>query len=281
MPVLFCPVCGESREAPAVFERDGFPILRCPACGVGKTHLSAGFSTESIYTEEYFQGGQADGYSDYIGSEAVLRAEFGAAVKALRRAGASGGKLLELGCAYGFFLAEAKPYFDVRGIEVSESAARFCRSRGLDVEQGSLTEEYVGRSGPFDAVVMLDVVEHLPEPDRVLELVRGGMKPGGKLLLTTGDWESALSRIMGKRWRLMTPPQHTFFFSPRTMSAMLARVGFDVIECRKPWKTVPFGLILYQLGRILGMSKPPRLDGVSLGLPVNLFDAFRMVAVRR
>lgn len=261
--------------------RDGFPILRCSACGVGKTDLPAGFSTDSIYTEEYFQGGQADGYADYVGSEDVLRSEFRNVVEDLRRAGASGGKLLELGCAFGFFLAEAKSYFEVNGIEVSESAARFCRSRGLDVEQGILTEEYVSRRAPFDVVAMLDVVEHLTEPDAVLDLLRSAMKPGGKLLLSTGDWESTLSRIMGKNWRLMTPPQHTFFFSPRTMSAMLARVGFDVIECRKPWKRVPIGLVLYQLGRILGMSKPRRLPGLHFGLPVNLFDAFRIVAVRR
>ena len=164
---------------------------------------------------------------------------------------------------------------------MSDSAVRFCRARGFDVEQGTLTAEYVGRRAPFDAVVMLDVVEHLMEPDGVLELVRRAMKPGGKLMLTTGDWESGLSRIMGRNWRLMTPPQHTFFFSPRTMSAMLERVGFDVIECRKPWKTVPFGLVTYQLGRILGMSRPPRFSSIRFGIPINLFDAFRMVAVRR
>jgi predicted TPR repeat methyltransferase len=210
-----------------------------------------------------------------------LRGEFRTAVQDLRRAGCGSGKLLELGCAYGFFLAEASAYFKVQGIEVSDGAVRFCRARGFDVEQGTLTEEYVGRHEPFDAVVMLDVVEHLMELDRVMELVRSAMKPGGKLMLTTGDWESGLSRIMGRNWRLMTPPQHTFFFSPRTMSAMLARVGFDVIECRKPWKTVPVGLVTYQLGRILGMSRPPRLSGVHFGLPINLFDAFRMGAVRR
>src|SRR5260370_34448116 len=148
---------------------------------------------------------------------------------------------------------------------MSDSAVRFCRSRGFDVEQGTLTEEYVGRRAPFDAVVMLDVVEHLLEPDRVMELLCRAMKPGGKLLLSTGDWESGLSRIMGRNWRLMTPPQHTFFFSPRTMSAMLARVGFDVIEYWKPWKSVPFDLVLYQLGRIMGMRKPPRLEGVHFG----------------
>jgi 2-polyprenyl-3-methyl-5-hydroxy-6-metoxy-1,4-benzoquinol methylase len=245
------------------------------------TGLPAGFSVHNIYTEEYFQGEQADGYSDYVGSEHVLRAEFRTVVEDLRRAGASGGKLLELGCAYGFFLAEAKPYFEVHGIEVSDSAVRFCRSRGLDVEPGPLTAEYVHRRAPFDAVVMLDVIEHLTEPDEAVTLLRRALKPGGKLLLSTGDWESGFSRIMRTHWRLMTPPQHTFFFSPRTMSAMLTRLGFDVIECRKPWKMVPAGLVLYQLGRILGMRKLPRLNSVHVGLPINLFDAFRMVAVRR
>jgi hypothetical protein len=107
------------------------------------------------------------------------------------------------------------------------------------------------------------------------------MKPGAKLLLSTGDWASVLSRIMGKYWRLMTPPQHIFFFSPRTVSAILARMGFDVIECRKPWKNVPFGLVLYQLGRILGMKVPAHWGRIHFGLPVNLFDAFQVVAVRR
>jgi 2-polyprenyl-3-methyl-5-hydroxy-6-metoxy-1,4-benzoquinol methylase len=245
------------------------------------TRFPENFSAAAIYTEAYFQGGQADGYSDYIGSEHVLRREFRTAVQALRRAGCTNGRLLEIGCAYGFFLAEANAIFQVQGIEVSDSAVRFCRARGLDVEQGMLTEAYIGRRAPFDAVVMLDVVEHLMEPDRVMELVRRATKPGGKLMLTTGDWESNLSRIMGRNWRLMTPPQHAFFFSPRTLAAMLERVGFDVIECRKPWKTVPFGLVTYQLGRILGMSRPPRLTGTQFGLPINLFDAFRIVAVRR
>ena len=281
MAYIYCPVCGDRRDGTQVFVRDNFPILRCSSCGVGKTQLPEEFLPEGIYTEGYFQGGQADGYSDYVGSEDVLRAEFRTIVEDLRRAGCGSGKLLEVGCAYGFFLAEAKSYFEVHGIEVSDSAVRFCRARGLDVEQGELTEEYIARRGPFDAVVMLDVVEHLMEPDKVMELLWRAMKPGGKLLLSTGDWESGLSRIMRRNWRLMTPPQHVFFFSPRTMSAMLTRVGFAVIECCKPWKTVPFGLVVYQLGRILGMSKPPRLKGVHFGLPINLFDAFRMVAVRR
>ena len=213
MPLaIYCPVCGDRRDFIQVFVCDAFPILRCSACGVGMTQLPEDFSPAAIYTEAYFQGGRVDGYSDYIGSEDVLRGEFRAALRDLRKAGCSSGKLLELGCAYGFFLAEAKVCFDVQGIEMGESAVRFCRTRGFDVEQGTLTEEYVGSRAPFDAVVMLDVVEHLTEPDKAIELVHMAMKPGGKLMLTTGDWESAMSRVMGRNWRLMTPPQHTLLF---------------------------------------------------------------------
>jgi 2-polyprenyl-3-methyl-5-hydroxy-6-metoxy-1,4-benzoquinol methylase len=202
-------------------------------------------------------------------------------VEDLRRSGRSGGSLLELGCAYGFFLSEASEYFDVHGLDVSESAVQFCRSRGFDVEQGGLTEDYLLRRGPFESVVMLDVIEHLPEPDRVIQLLHGAMKPGARLVLSTGDWESWASRVMGKKWRLMTPPQHTFFFSPRTAKAMLTRMGFDVIDSRRPGKNVPIGLALYQMGRIMGLPVPARLPGGSFGLPINLFDAFRMIAVRR
>lgn len=268
--------------ADEVFERFGFPILRCSVCGLGKTQLPPEFSTEQIYTEGYFQGGRPDGYADYMGSEGILRAEFRSIIEALRDPVNRGGRLLEIGCAYGFFLAEATAHFDdVYGIDASESAVQFCRSRGLNVERSHLAESYIAEHAPFDRVVMLDVVEHLEEPDTIIESVRKAMAPGGRLLISTGDWESRLSRLMGKKWRLMTPPQHTYFFSPRTMTLMLNRLGFDVIECRKPWKRVPFDLAVYQSGRILGMKNPPRIEMFKFGLPVNLFDAFRLVAVRR
>ena len=160
----------------------------------------------------------------------------------------------------------------------------FCRTRGFDVEQGTLTEEYVGSRAPFDAVVMLDVVERLTEPDKAIELVHMAMKPGGKLMLHHGRLGIGDEPRHGGGTGVLndTPPQHTYFFSPRTMTAMLKRLGFEVVEYRKPWKTVPFGLIIYQLGRILGMSRPVRYRvAFDLESPLNLFDAFRLVAIRR
>jgi SAM-dependent methyltransferase len=275
-----CQACGSSSEPRLCYRKSGYPIRRCNECGLGSTGLSADFDPTGIYSRGYFSGGQNDGYADYPGSEPVLRKEFRSALRRLKAAGRSDGKLFEIGCAYGFFLLEATRTFQVSGIEMCEEAADHCRRRGLDVSTGFAAEEELARKGPFDAVVMLDVIEHLPDPWHVLCLAHRHLSPGGHLMITTGDWESIASRVMGPSWRLMTPPQHVFFFSRKNIHTILARAGFRVLELTRPGKLVPVNLALYQMLRILGV-KPrtfPLLNNV--GIPINLFDAMCVIAVR-
>jgi hypothetical protein len=125
---------------------------------------------------------------------------------------------------------------------------------------------------------MLDVIEHLAEPAEVLSTLRRGMKPTGRLLVTTGDAGSVLARIAGRHWRLMTPPQHLWFFSTSTLLELLARTGFRVRAVDRPSKIVPLSLIAYQALRMIGARPPSWLRGVPGGIPLNLFDAMRVVA---
>ncbi|NOT32275.1 MAG: class I SAM-dependent methyltransferase [Planctomycetes bacterium] len=274
-----CPVCAEASDDLRLYTVRGFPIVRCRRCGVGRTLVAANFDPRSLYDETYFQGGRHDGYADYQGSARVLRGEFRAAFRQLGRAGIQSGRLLEVGCAYGYFLDEAARAFRVSGVEVAESAASACRSRGHDVASGVATEAFLSARGPFDALVMLDVIEHLQRPDEVLALLARHAKPGAALLLSTGDWGSLTSRVMGRRWRLMTPPQHLWFFTQASLAKLLAQAGFRVTAVQHPWKQVPLGLMAYQLGRALGLQAlVRRLPVPTLGLPVNLFDAVRVVA---
>src|SRR5262249_56539606 len=101
----------------------------------GRTEAS-GFDPAAYYTENYFSGGHADGYADYLGAELVLRREFARSVDFIRKL-RSGGKLLELGCAYGFFLREAARYFEVAGIELADEAAAHGRRAGRNILAGS------------------------------------------------------------------------------------------------------------------------------------------------
>ena len=272
---MICVACGNS-VAHALYEVRGFPIVRCSGCGLARTELPAGFDADSIYTEDYFQGGHHDGYADYAGSGDDLRREFRRTLEALP---AHGGKLVEIGCAYGFFLDEARAAgFDACGVEVSDAARAECEARGHVVGR-SIAE--IADRGPFDAAVMLDVIEHLERPDEVLAELRALLRPGASLLLTTGDFGSPLARAMGKRWRLMTPPQHVWFFSPRTLGALLERHGFAIDRVTHPWKWVPTALIAYQATRYVGGQALVKKLPLPGRVPLNLFDAMRVSAVRR
>jgi 2-polyprenyl-3-methyl-5-hydroxy-6-metoxy-1,4-benzoquinol methylase len=275
---LPCPACGFVTKHQDLYRKNGCDILRCVACGLGRAE-ARGFDPAAYYTENYFIGGHADGYADYLATEPVLRREFARTVAFVRRYRAAG-KLLELGCAYGFFLQEAKHYFDVAGIELVEEAAAYCRRNGLRVVPGVPDDTVMSLFGPMDVIVLLDVIEHLPEPYEVLSLCARHLRPGGILLLTTGDFGSATARLMGAGWRLMTPPQHLWFFTAESINRLASRLELRVERVEHPWKIVPFSLILFQLGRLLGSKRGAAPRASKLGVPVNLFDAMRLVLRR-
>lgn len=272
-----CPICTD-RAATHLYQVKGFDIVRC-RCGLVRTVVPEGFDPSSIYTESYFTGGQDDGYANYAATGDQLRPEFARLVDMLRER-TGGGKLIEIGSAYGFFLEEAASHFEAYGVEISDAARSACVDRGLDVAR-SLTPDLLAR-GPFDVAVMLDVIEHLDDPRAVLDQVHEAMRPGGVLVITTGDHGSRLARLLGRRWRLMTPPQHLAFFDRASIDDLLTRSGFHVETVEHPWRRVPLSLIAYQAARYVGDRAQQWVQRLDLrgGLPVNLFDAMRVVATR-
>lgn len=273
--LLACPACGRATGHRLLYTKNGCDILRCEVCGLGRTQ-AAGFDPARYYTSDYFDGGHDDGYADYLGAEPVLRREFAGAVDFIRNF-RSGGRLLEIGCAYGFFLAEAKPFFEVTGIELAEDAAAHGRKLGLNVITGIADEATLAPLGTFDVIVLLDVIEHLPDPRETLSLCARHLKPGGVIVITTGDFGSLSARVAGSQWRLMTPPQHLWFFTRDGMAGLAAPLGLEMESFDHPWKIVPLSLIAFQLRRMLGLKLTGAAAPSGIGLPANLFDAMRVV----
>lgn len=271
--VRLCPACDRTTEQVPRFRRNGCDILQCRDCGLGRTETS-GFDPATYYTGEYFSGGHSDGYADYLGAEPVLRREFARSVDFIRRY-RSGGKLLELGCAYGFFLQEAERYFEVTGIELAAEAADHGRRAGLRILSGMADAANLRRIGHVDVIVLFDVIEHLPDPRETLALCCQHLNPGGIIVITTGDFGSVVAKLAGAKWRLMTPPQHLWFFTPESMRGMSASLGLAVEHVDHPWKIVPASLIMFQLRRMLGLRSAGGAG--RFGVPVNLFDAMRVV----
>lgn len=276
---LTCPACRRATPHDFLYTKNGCDVFRCEDCGLGRAETSS-FDPLAYYAEGYFSGQRSDGYADYLGAEPVLRREFARTVDFIRRRKPNG-RLLEIGCAYGFFLDEARQAgFEVSGIELAETAAAHARRRGLNVATGLLDEATLKPFGAVDVIVLLDVIEHLPEPRDALALCAKHLRPGGIIVLTTGDFGSLTARSTGAHWRLMTPPQHLWFFNQDSIRHLAGSVGLRVDTCDHPWKFVPLSLIAFQIGRMVGRKISVGATGNRFGIPVNLFDAMRVVLTK-
>lgn len=140
------------------------------------------------------------------------------------------GKILDIGCATGFLLDEArKQGWQAYGVELSKWAVNFAREKfNLDIYEGLVVEAKFPYNY-FDAVVMIDTIEHLPNPRQALEEIRRILKPDGILCISTPDIESFSSRILTARWWGIQQ-SHLYYFSKKTFTKLLDATGFNVIK---------------------------------------------------
>jgi 2-polyprenyl-3-methyl-5-hydroxy-6-metoxy-1,4-benzoquinol methylase len=261
-------------------------LLQCERCGFVSANLSlTDAEIAKLYGHDYFHG---DEYLDYVAEEESLRLNFDARLRTLQRviADLRDRDIFEIGCAYGFFLDEARRFANsVAGIDISEDAAAYGRQRfGLDIRQGDYLNLALGKS--YDVIAMWDTVEHLQRPDLFVAKIKGDLKPGGVLALTTGDIGSLNARLRGKNWRMIHPPTHLHYFSAATMRALLDRAGFDVVHLSHPGIVRNLRSILYYVlvwrtrktGLYDALSRLPVFD---LRINVNMFDIMYVIARRR
>ena len=137
-----------------------------------------------LYDRGYFHG---DEYLDYVAEEESLRLNFNARLRTLQHVvpNLRERDIFEIGCAYGFFLDEARHFAkSVAGIDISEDAIAYGRSRfGLDVQRGDYLSRDQARK--YGVIAMWDTVEHLQRPDLFIAKAKDDLQPGGVLALTT------------------------------------------------------------------------------------------------
>jgi 2-polyprenyl-3-methyl-5-hydroxy-6-metoxy-1,4-benzoquinol methylase len=160
------------------------------------------------------------------------------------------GKLLDVGCSFGFFLDAARQRgWSVEGIDISAYAADYARSRfNLSVQSVPVTEARFPDQA-FDVITMWEVVEHLPSPVDALRHLSRFLRPGGMIVLGTPNVASYMATIQGKRWRNWEPPAHLLYFSPATMSRLIDRCNLKMIdhESAIPYEKYFRGIGLYRL----------------------------------
>lgn len=184
------------------------------------------------------------------------------------------GKLLDVGCAMGYFPVEARNVgWDVEGIEPSRWAAEYARREfGLSVREGSIASMDLAPNS-YDAITAWDVVEHLVTPLEDFRRLASALKPGGLLAFSTHSIASPAARIMGRRYPFLMS-MHITHFSSRTTGLLCDKAGLRQVRVRPHLRFLRAGYIVKKLDPLM-----PRLAAFLRGVlkAVRLHDRYVVV----
>lgn len=140
-------------------------------------------------------------------------------------------RLVDIGCSRGQFVDFATHAgFAVEGVEPAPDIAAAARALGLKVSTGLLEEQHYPDAS-FDAASLFEVAEHLREPLPLLQECRRIIKPGGILIISTGNAASWTVSVMGARWdyfHMEKDGGHISFFNPQSITTLARMCGFNV-----------------------------------------------------
>lgn len=139
-----------------------------------------------------------------------------------------GESILDIGCGAGLSMMEAKAFgARVFGVEADPNVRRLANALGLDIHIGSLMDvPFPGEK--FDLVVLNQVIEHVPAPDRLLLQLHQRLRPGGRIVLVFPNIRSVWCRLFGIRWINWHIPYHLHHFSRSRFVRMAERCGYRV-----------------------------------------------------
>jgi SAM-dependent methyltransferase len=207
---------------------------------------------------------------DYVEEEAGQRETARRALATIERHTGGPGAIVDLGCWVGFLLAEARERgWRTLGVEPSEFASAYARERlGLEVLHGDLMTAAVPE-GEWDAVVLGDVIEHLPRPGEALDRIARLLRAGGVVYLALPDSGSRVASLMGARWWSVLPT-HVQYFTRNSLATLLRRHGYEPLVVRTSPKAFS---VRYYLDRIGGYSRPAADALVSGAQAVGVADS--------
>jgi SAM-dependent methyltransferase len=178
----------------------------------------------------------------------------------------AGGALLEIGCGAGdrLVMLRDRGWTRLTGIDVVAAAAETARSRGLEVLHGNAHDQLVQiPDASLDVVIASMVLEHLPSPFAVVDLLARKLKPGGEFLFSTVARDSLDATLYGAYWAGYDFPRHLVFFTRADIRRMVADqfVGLEEFSQNAPIDFVRASTWRAPEGRLddrLVVAAPPR-----------------------
>ncbi|MEO1441813.1 MAG: methyltransferase domain-containing protein, partial [Chloroflexota bacterium] len=238
-----CNLCDSSDRLPFKPE-NGKGLVQCQNCGL--VYVSPRPDAEELYAlygETYFKNDDSGtvGYHDYLADETNIRRTFNRRLDMLQQhiQPGSGRKLLDIGCATGFYIDEAaRRGWEVEGLDVSGFAVEYVKDTyGHQAYNTSVLDADFLEDGTYSLISMWDVIEHVPDPKAHIERIAELLHSGGYVAFITPDVASLPARLTGKRWiGYKLSEEHVYYFSKQTLTRMLNDAGFDVVDAHHEGK---------------------------------------------
>jgi len=226
-----CPKC--SRESQHAFRTkdynqrvtgESFDYYRCPSCGI--VFLApVPPDLEKYYPSEYHSPPSTPDEMEMLARREKYKID-------LVKEFVSAGNLLEIGPSWGAFCLNAKNAgFTVNAIEMDSACCRFLSDVvGVNALHGSEILPLLDQVDPCDVAVLWHVVEHLPDPWRVLQAVSDKLNPGGILIIAAPNPDSLQFKAQGKRWPHVDAPRHVMLIPYGALSRNLEQYGMKTVR---------------------------------------------------
>lgn len=216
-----CPLCGADAHHPYLAAR-GLEIVRCNDCGLV---YARNVLLPEVDLQRYQNDPAAVAHVALRQNPAYRRLEEGKLAylfQGLERLGARGGQLLDIGAADGRLLAVARRYgWQGWGIELNRGYQLAHEEQGLEVAYGAFPEDFPDDGHRFDAITMLDVLEHTIDPVGFLRQVSERLAKGGLIAVQVPNLDSLLLRLEGAENTNFCPGHWNYFSAPSLREAGL------------------------------------------------------------
>jgi 2-polyprenyl-3-methyl-5-hydroxy-6-metoxy-1,4-benzoquinol methylase len=256
-------------------------LVVCTKCGLMRQGFSSGRQARPFVS---YAGGKDRFFQQRKDKEAAQVVDFLKIMPQLEKFLPEKGRLLEIGCAMGTLLNEIRKLeWEVVGVEPEEWTCELARNKyKLDVINSTFQEANLQESS-FDVVLLLHVIEHIPNPNKGLSQIARLVRPGGFLVLETPRFDTLWFRLLKGRERSVIQG-HYYYFTRETIRELACQSGFEVVQLDLVGRTVTLDRLCFYAAKFLDSDRTTSLltslsESLHLNkvcIYVNLRDMMRL-----
>lgn len=284
--IRHCNFCGNEHEK--LLYKDYPHLVLCDKCGLVYTKAQMDVEAmKEFYHDDYFVSTNSvkKGYDDYFTAKRDICNTFSKRMDMIEKYATYPGKLLDVGCAAGFFLEVARGRgWDVHGVDISEVCANFAKkTSGINVKTGLFVNTSFEENS-FDLIAMWDYLEHSITPKEDIQHAWNLLKENGLLVIATPDISSIPARVCRTNWIGIKLEEHFYYFTREVLSKALKNVGFDMLKVGYIGKHISCDMVADRLryyNLFLSRTIGKLLKKMKFSFYCNPFDIMLLIAKKK